>query len=1223
MTEPTRTREQAHVGIVGGEDIVVSIARKQEGQRDYCTKVIPLDEGTFDAVGRYVPDLLIVDASLDGATDFVERWMTDGGEALVIALAPAFEPARIGRLTALGVARILPRVVSSSVLRRACEDVLDQRDGRTERFSLGRKPTVEQIADRLAAEVRRALVDDAVGGAASTRIAVADGAEVMGAMWGAIARVQEVIRARSGGAIQYRGDAPEGAIAIAPHLHPPVARDASPVAERRGGGADASRVELFGRAVVVADDDPAVTWFLADLLRTAGCRVTEALDGKTALKAVFESAPDLVMSDVLMPGLDGFSLCRAIKRDVLLRDTPVMLLSWKEDLLVRVRELGASAEAYLAKASDAKVLLTRAREALNGRVAIEQRMAKGGEVHGRLDGISVATLLRLAGRNVASSRLTLRELDWTYVIELRGGSVVRATAAQERGKTLRGHAALGRALGARAGRFSVIATDAAIPRDFEGAIDDVLAPSVTLARALLEGTTGPDADRVARVRLAPGEELSALRRSLHPDLRRVLDLLAEGEAPSQLLAREDLEPRWVEDVLSNLASRALIESLRDAEGKDVLTAPVSQLFEAPADEDNELISAETDEAHDVVAHDDAALVSTAIADDAHLPLEAEAVVAEGQPVEAEVPSQAAFEVALAALEIGPALSSNPSSGGLDAVAELRAEPSAGSKESWGDEPGLEVLEDQSEAPPPAAVRDSEWPMRSEEGTPATGLHALSAAQVDVDTQTADEPPAPLPGARPELEQTSFEGTYDLSGIPADAEIVDAPPHVEPSIDADVRPAALLPEELSTSDLLPEGDLSDIVLPNAAAEPPPPAFPPASHTQELPTLALRMPPRTAPSVPEVAPNVMAPVLAPMASDASAPLESSHSAREHDAPVPTVEESSPRHVETVRLVKPQAPVPVPESNTGTNTQPYRAAGETLSPLVSEERPAPVPPAAPEALSTSSLAAALGLSSKPDLAAVPALSSKPDLAPVPALSSGTDPVTDPRPAALRTSLDEVTDVRGLGSKRPADPPPMFVLPPSAPPKAKAEDRTPAPTEAKAAKDGGASWKMPWGMLAAAAAVGLLIGGIGKQVFPRAQSKAAPSAVRPVAAASATQAAVAPLPAPAASSAAPALPPVVEPKPSVTGPKRPEPEIRYEDSIPGQKMPKRNGIIEANVPKDEPIRINGKVAGKGHLLVQQKPGNYEISIGQGDEVRFVVEVRSGKAVRITLKAPENPDKP
>ncbi len=45
-----------------------------------------------------------------------------------------------------------------------------------------------------------------------------------------------------------------------------------------------------------------------------------------------------------MPKLDGFSLCHEIKRDVAVRDVPVILLSWKEDLLQRVRELGASAD---------------------------------------------------------------------------------------------------------------------------------------------------------------------------------------------------------------------------------------------------------------------------------------------------------------------------------------------------------------------------------------------------------------------------------------------------------------------------------------------------------------------------------------------------------------------------------------------------------------------------------------------------------------------------------------------------------------------------------------------------------------------------------------------------------------------------------------------------------------------------------------------------------------
>src|SRR5439155_26419838 len=127
-----------------------------------------------------------------------------------------------------------------------------------------------------------------------------------------------------------------------------------------------------------------VTWFLAGVLRAAGATVRELHDGVRALAAAYETGPDLVISDLLMPGLDGFALCRTLKRDVVLRDVPVLLLSWKEDLLQRVREIGADADGYLRKEASAAAIVQRAREVLRPRHRVGVRLESQGEVRGRL-----------------------------------------------------------------------------------------------------------------------------------------------------------------------------------------------------------------------------------------------------------------------------------------------------------------------------------------------------------------------------------------------------------------------------------------------------------------------------------------------------------------------------------------------------------------------------------------------------------------------------------------------------------------------------------------------------------------------------------------------------------------------------------------------------------------------------------------------------------------------
>ena len=276
------------------------------------------------------PDVVVIDADVPDAIELVEALLDDPLTASVpILVVGAFATSdQAAKYVALGVSKTITKPISPEQLRATCDEAIASREGRTMRVSLG-EPTLEQLGERLADDVRQALGESVDRPARSLRVPLGDGAEVLGAVWGAIARVREVIASRTDGAVRFANRGPEGSIALAPWLHHDVARGDRTTARTRGPAAD---VRLTGRRVVVADDDPGVTWFIADLLRTAGCQVYEALDGQRALELAYEHSPELVVSDILMPGLDGFALCRALKRDVALRDAPVVLLSWKEDL---------------------------------------------------------------------------------------------------------------------------------------------------------------------------------------------------------------------------------------------------------------------------------------------------------------------------------------------------------------------------------------------------------------------------------------------------------------------------------------------------------------------------------------------------------------------------------------------------------------------------------------------------------------------------------------------------------------------------------------------------------------------------------------------------------------------------------------------------------------------------------------------------------------------------
>uniref|UniRef100_UPI00358F653C response regulator n=1 Tax=Cupriavidus taiwanensis TaxID=164546 RepID=UPI00358F653C len=126
-----------------------------------------------------------------------------------------------------------------------------------------------------------------------------------------------------------------------------------------------------GALVLVVDDNDDLRDYMRRLLGAAGHRVAVAADGEAALALARAHAPALVVSDVMMPRLDGFGLVRALRADAALSDTPVLLLSARAGEEARVSGLGSGADDYLVKPFSARELL--ARVASNLRLAALRR----------------------------------------------------------------------------------------------------------------------------------------------------------------------------------------------------------------------------------------------------------------------------------------------------------------------------------------------------------------------------------------------------------------------------------------------------------------------------------------------------------------------------------------------------------------------------------------------------------------------------------------------------------------------------------------------------------------------------------------------------------------------------------------------------------------------------------------------------------------------------------
>lgn len=113
--------------------------------------------------------------------------------------------------------------------------------------------------------------------------------------------------------------------------------------------------------VLIADDNADMREYLTNLLRTSGYQVSDVTDGRQALEAIRAEVPDLVISDVMMPGMDGLQLVAALRADPRVAAVPVLLLSARAGQEASIEGLQAGADDYLVKPFAAAELLARVR----------------------------------------------------------------------------------------------------------------------------------------------------------------------------------------------------------------------------------------------------------------------------------------------------------------------------------------------------------------------------------------------------------------------------------------------------------------------------------------------------------------------------------------------------------------------------------------------------------------------------------------------------------------------------------------------------------------------------------------------------------------------------------------------------------------------------------------------------------------------------------------------
>ena len=155
--------------------------------------------------------------------------------------------------------------------------------------------------------------------------------------------------------------------------------------------------------VLLVEDDPAARQGLELALRRLGYQVRPAGTGEAALDGIRQGAVDVVVLDVMLPGVDGFEVCRRLRRG---SDVPVIMLTARSDDFDIVGGLEAGADDYVVKPVEPRVLDARIR-------AVLRRLARAGspaETYGELVIDRDSLIVRRSGREVSLTPTELRLL---------------------------------------------------------------------------------------------------------------------------------------------------------------------------------------------------------------------------------------------------------------------------------------------------------------------------------------------------------------------------------------------------------------------------------------------------------------------------------------------------------------------------------------------------------------------------------------------------------------------------------------------------------------------------------------------------------------------------------------------------------------------------------------------------------------------------------------------
>lgn len=157
--------------------------------------------------------------------------------------------------------------------------------------------------------------------------------------------------------------------------------------------------------ILIADDEQLMRQLVIDFLKPEGYEILEASDGKEALEIYDKEHPDLILLDVMMPGYDGWTVCREIRRE---STVPIMMLTAKGEEIDQLFAYNLGADEYITKPFSPKILVAKIK-------ALLRRSQNEQETHEADDGVAIdrdARQVVLDGKNVDLSPTEYKLLNY-------------------------------------------------------------------------------------------------------------------------------------------------------------------------------------------------------------------------------------------------------------------------------------------------------------------------------------------------------------------------------------------------------------------------------------------------------------------------------------------------------------------------------------------------------------------------------------------------------------------------------------------------------------------------------------------------------------------------------------------------------------------------------------------------------------------------------------------